>query len=63
MLHGVGLNSFIDIALRIVLLTLSLIGILLILLFVKFGLSDLCNLRVQSVFGTIQFVLALKVFD
>ena len=62
MFHGVGFNSFIDIALRIIILTLSLIDILLILQFFKFSLSDLCYLRAQTVFGTFQSVLALRGF-
>ena len=61
MLHGIGLNSLVDLALRI--LALSLIGTLLIFLLVKFGLPDLFNLRFQSIFGTIQSVLALRGFD
>ena len=58
MLLGIGLHSLVDLALRI--LALSLIGTLLLFLLVKFGLPDLCNLRVQSALGTDQSVLALR---
>ena len=58
MVHGHNLLCLNGVALD-VLASRSLIDSLLIGLPVKFSLSNFCHPRVQSVFGTLQYVLAI----
>ena len=59
MFHRRSLLCLLDVALDILLLARSSIGFLLIIFFAKFDLSDFCQPRVQTIFGTLQPILAV----